>query len=188
MSADPHQPWRRSKSEVEKKATHHLVKESLPGDGRRPPVGSPWTRPPPLVALHPPQLPVNLSFWIKCASNLTSHLSAVLLVKRLLLFPLLHLLLQLSVVGSLLPWIRHVSDVVLDRLLNTLVCLESDVRIPNQARPDPSRLGPGRSSAAWTSKSQRVSILLLVPSSPGQGVGSRLGLFKELAPSNILAC
>ena len=49
----------------EKKATHHLVKESLPGDGRRPPVGSPWTRPPPLVALHPPQLPVNLSFWIK---------------------------------------------------------------------------------------------------------------------------
>ena len=50
---------------AKKKATHHLVKESLPGDGRRPPVGSPWTRPPPLVALHPPQLPVNLSFWIK---------------------------------------------------------------------------------------------------------------------------
>ena len=68
-SADPHQPWKRSKKGSRKSdqgvKTHHLVKEPLPGDGRRPPVGSPWTRPPPLVALPPPQLPVNLSFWIK---------------------------------------------------------------------------------------------------------------------------
>ena len=88
--------------------------------------------------------------------QLSGDLPALHLLLLLRLPPLPDLVLQLLSVHRLLLPVRGVSDVVVDGLPHTLVALEPDLRITEDGRPDPPRLGSLRRSAARTTEGQSI--------------------------------